>query len=225
MKKLIAFIFTFFSYTAVGLENITTLRSTGIGENNIPILTGLRDVNWKLPNFGMDAFVVDPQSTIIGIGPYEPGRWIDPSILSTPAKWISFDKDPFNVNPYLGTYLFETQFDLSNYKPETASIAMNWAATGRTYVIINNHMATYNLKMQDLQLYNVDNKMLVQGINKIQFFTNNAYNINSSWGIGLLASFEGVAQPVPEPSSLISASICTILLLFARRRKKSYVQQ
>jgi hypothetical protein len=213
VRTVIALIFTLFTCNAVGLENIVTLHSTGIGDNNSPILSGLTDVNWKLPNFSTDAFVVDPQTTVIGNGPYEPGKWIDPSILPIPAKWISFDSNPFNVNPYLGTYLFESEFDLSDYKIETANISVNWAATGRTYVILNGYMATYNLEMQDLQLYNVDNRMLVQGVNKIQFFVHNNYNISSSWGIGLLASFKGVAQPVPEPSTIICAIISSPILL------------
>jgi hypothetical protein len=200
---------------------IPGLYNTGVDDSGVPLPDNVDDPHYSL--LGVDIFGpgnVLPDATLPADGfPIPP--WVANSGTS---RWIGPAAN--DANGPAGYYYYETLFDLTGMRPETAVIRGQWATDNYGYEILLNGTPTGNLNTSQFGAFTPFEiaghlgDPFVEGLNSLIFVVTNAPGgAANPAGLRIEGLTAGV-EPIPEPSTIALAGAAILGLLWARRRKR-----
>ena len=207
---------------------ITSLFSTGIGANGLPVAEGSADTHYSL--------IASPTGSGYGATTYvtssAPGYPIGPWMAnSSTSQWIEPVSGTSSTH-LVGLYDYQTTFDLTGFNPQTASITLRVAVDNNlTDILVNNHSTgfAYSGFTSFSNSVTINTASFFQaGVNTLTFRTSNDSNgttANLQNPTGLRVEIQGASaaknSPVPEPASILMlAGALAPAALVARRRNK-----
>jgi hypothetical protein len=194
--------------------------------NSIVIFnTGVDTFGNTLP----DATVGDPHYTLTSVpggsttdirvrtsaGGYPIGPYIGDDVLST---WIGPNNDTMIDGP-VGTFIYETTFNLTGLNPATASLTIGWSTDNNGLDVVLNGSSTGQTTSDSQFLVGFSTFTIssgfVAGINTLDFLVN-----NGGGPTALRTEISGTADSagVPEPMSLVLLGSGFVALGMLRRR-------
>ena len=179
------------------MGSIPSVYSTGINDFYNPLNTGSLDFHYTLtpPNVPWGTWVNATTTDITGTGwavPVDNARWI--SIAATPG-----------TNQASQDYW--TAFNLDRFDSSTAEITGTWQASGTASMYLNGQFVG-SIAGGTASPFKISSGF-TQQFNWLQF----TVATDTSGNNGLLISMTGTANPVPEPSAIVS--ICGGLIAAA----------
>ena len=184
---------------------IPSVYSTGINDFYNPLPSGSLDFHYSLtqPGTPIGAIEFATVADTTGTG------WLQPW---DNARWVSISQDPATG---LSSQTYTTGFNLDRFDASTAVITGEWVASGPATVYVNG-LATLITNNGTRSSFTISGPFN-SGINWLAFQVESAGGRN-----GLLVSMTGTANPIPEPSAIISTAIGVfagaIALLWRKRQ-------
>ena len=172
------------------MGSVPSVYSTGINDFYNPLRTGDLDFHYSLTQPGtpigsqVSATVADTTGT----------GWIQPWDNS---RWIASNQDPATPQTSVTYY---TAFNLDRFDASTAVINGEWVGSGPSTIYVNG-LATPIVNNGTRSAFTISGPWNQQ-INWLAFEVASANNQN-----GLLVSMTGTANPIPEPSAIVSTAI------------------
>jgi len=184
---------------------IPSVYSTGINDFYNPLNTGSLDFHYSLtaPGTPIGSQVPATVADTTGTG------WIQPW---DNARWVSIAQDPATTQQIVTYY---TAFNLDRFDASTAVINGEWAASGAATIYVNG-LATPIVNNGTRSAFTLSGPW-TPGINRLAFEVASSNNQN-----GLLISMTGTANPIPEPSAIVSTGIGVVagaIALMWRKRQ------
>ena len=177
---------------------VPSVYSTGINDfyNSLP--SGSLDFHYSLtaPGTPIGSQVFTTTADTTGTG------WIQPW---DNARWIATSQDPATL---LQSVTYYTAFNLDRFDASTAVITGEWAASGAAEIYLNGlstNITVVNDNGTAKHPFTLTGPF-TGGINWLSFTVASENGRN-----GLLVSITGTAQPVPEPSAIISTAIGAVV--------------
>jgi hypothetical protein len=201
---------------AAGRVAIASLRNSG----------AVAPKGAAMPDRTVDPGVVlNPQSTVIapvltktGASGFPVPPWTPDSIYST---WLVPSLD---TNAPEGDYYYETTFNLTGLKPETAEIYGRWATDNDGVDVLLNGVPTGNPTLNqfadwtDFTLSAATGETFLPGINTLTFLVHNQPVSPNPTGVRF-EFLSGTAQAVPEPGAFGMLTVCAIAAALRRRAR------
>lgn len=180
------------------MGSITSVYSTGINDFYNPLPSGSLDFHYSLtaPGTPIGSQVFTTTADTTGTG------WIQPW---DNARWIATSQDPATL---LQSVTYYTAFNLDRFDASTAVITGEWAASGAAEIYLNGlstNITVVNDNGTAKHPFTLTGPF-TGGINWLSFTVASESGRN-----GLLVSMTGTAQPVPEPSAIISTAIGAVV--------------
>lgn len=187
------------------MGSIPSVYSTGINDFYNPLNTGSLDFHYTLtpPSVPWGTWVNATATDTTGTGwavPVDNARWI--SIAATPGTNQT-------------TQDYWTAFNLDRFDSSTAEITGTWQASDTASMYLNGQFAG-SITGGTVSPFTL-NSGFTPGINWLQF----TVATDTSGNNGLLISMTGTANPVPEPSALITTAIGLIVAAFGLKMRKA----
>ena len=187
------------------MGSIPSVYSTGINDFYSPLNTGSLDFHYSLtqPGTPIGAIEFATVADTTGTG------WLQPW---DNARWVSISQDPATG---LSSQFYYTAFNLDRFDSSTAVITGEWAASGPTSIYLNG-LAANIVSTGSRSSFTVSGPFN-SGINWLAFQVESAGGKN-----GLLVSMTGTANPIPEPSAIVSTAIGVVagaIALLWRKRQ------
>ncbi len=184
---------------------IPSVYSTGINDFYNPLPSGSLDFHYSLtaPGTPIGSQVSATTADTTGTG------WVQPW---DNARWIATSQEPATL---LQSVTYYTAFNLDRFDASTAVINGEWVASGQATIYVNGLATpiTNNVTRSAFTLSGPWNKQ----INWLAFEVASSNNQN-----GLLVSMTGTANPIPEPSAMISTAIGVVAgaIIMAWRKRQ-----
>ena len=180
------------------MGSVPSVYSTGINDFYNPLNTGSLDFHYSLtqPGTPIGSQVPATVADTTGTG------WIQPW---DNARWVSIAQDP---STSLLSQFYYTAFNLDRFDASTAVITGEWAASGAAEIYLNGlstNITVVNDNGTAKHPFTLTGPF-TGGINWLSFTVASESGRN-----GLLVSMTGTAQPVPEPSAIISTAIGAVV--------------
>lgn len=177
---------------------VPSVYSTGINDFYNPLPSGSLDFHYSLtaPGTPIGSQVSATTADTTGTG------WIQPW---DNARWIATSQDPATL---LQSVSYYTAFNLDRFDESTAVITGEWAASGAAEIYLNGlstNITVVNDNGTAKHPFTLTGPF-TGGINWLSFTVASEGGRN-----GLLVSITGTAQPVPEPSAIISTAIGAVV--------------
>lgn len=180
------------------MGSVPSVYSTGINDFYNPLPSGSLDFHYSLTTpgtpIGSQVFATTADTTGTG--------WIQPW---DNARWIATSQDPATL---LQSVTYYAGFNLDRFDASTAVITGEWAASGAAEIYLNG-LSTNITVVNDNGTVKHPFTLtgpFTGGINWLSFTVASEGGRN-----GLLVSMAGTAQPVPEPSAIISTAIGAVV--------------
>ena len=186
------------------MGSVPSVYSTGINDFYNPLQSGSLDFHYSLtaPGTPIGSQVCATVADTTGTG------WIQPWDNS---RWIAANQDPATPQQ---TVTYYTAFNLDRFDASTAIINGEWVASGPATIYVNG-LATPITNNGTRSAFTLSGPW-TPGINRLAFEVASTNNQN-----GLLVSMTGNAQPIPEPSAIVSIAIGILAAIFAMKWKKA----
>lgn len=207
LAALLVLAFGFASHT-LAVPIPYSIFNTGVDNSNAPLPFGSVDPHWVLsaaPVGGPNALVQNPR----------PGSWV---ANTSDSQWIGRTANGSqNVPP--GLYVFDQAFDLTGFDETTATLTGDWASDNSSQIFLNgvntgiSHVGGGSafLAFDTFTL----NTGFVPGINTLSM---RVLNFGGPGGLHVDA-LRGLAEPIPEPVSLVLVVTAVGLACAIRRRR------
>lgn len=187
------------------MGSVPSVYSTGINDFYNPLNTGSLDFHYSLtaPGTPIGSQVPATVADTTGTG------WIQPWDNS---RWIANNQDPATPQQ---TVTYYTAFNLDRFDASTAIINGEWVASGPATIYVNG-LATPITNNGTRSAFSLSGPW-TPGINRLAFEVASTNNQN-----GLLVSMTGTANPIPEPSAMISTAIGVVAgaIIMAWRKRQ-----
>lgn len=189
------------------MGSVPSVYSTGINDFYNPLPSGSLDFHYSLtaPGTPIGSQVFTTTADTTGTG------WIQPW---DNARWIATSQDPATL---LQSVTYYTAFNLDRFDASTAVITGEWAASGAAEIYLNGlstNITVVNDNGTAKHPFTLTGPF-TGGINWLSFTVASEGGRN-----GLLVSMTGTAQPVPEPSAIISIATGIIAVALAMQWRK-----
>ena len=187
------------------MGSVPSVYSTGINDFYNPLNTGSLDFHYSLtaPGTPIGSQVPATVADTTGTG------WIQPWDNS---RWIAANQDPATPQQ---TVTYYTAFNLDRFDASTAVITGEWVGSGPSTIYVNG-LATPIVNNGTRSAFMISGPWTNQ-INWLAFEVASTNNQN-----GLLVSMTGTANPIPEPSAMISTAIGVVAgaIIMAWRKRQ-----
>ena len=206
------------SATVQVLDNVPGLYNTGVDVDKQPLAAGATDPHYTL--------LVNPDntsSTLALVQSGTPGAW-NPN--SATSLWIGPRTNTggavgqsVNAGEGLGTYVYRTSIDLTNFDLSTVTIRGKWASDNETIAIRVNGTAVTGIDylgantygtLKSFTLDSVIAPTLTGGINTIDFVVQNADPVTGFTGLRI-QDFEAVGFIAPNTAPHIAVQPVSVV--------------
>ncbi|GGA21811.1 PEP-CTERM sorting domain-containing protein [Okeania sp. KiyG1] len=177
---------------------IPDLFPTGVDSSGTILGDGVADPNYNILETTSSGIVVNQANV--------PSVWF-PNNSNSRWIWETATGQPTNV-----TRTFRTTFDLTGFDPNTASISGEWAVDNEGLDILINGISTGQTSsgFRNLDSFSI-NDGFVSGLNTLDFIAFD-FGISSGFRVDSISgSAELIAEPIPEPSSLLGLVVAGLL--------------
>ncbi len=180
-------------------EPIPGVVGTGLDDNGQLLAAETIDPYWKLVSSPDDDF---PGPDVLTL---KPGFPVGPWLAEGPnSKWVAPQSDQGKGNEP-GVYVYQLQFDLSGFDPETAKLVGQWTADDTGPEIVLNGESTglktstgFNALGGDFEI----TSGFVAGVNTIDFKAENGGDAANPTGIRISLSGTANSLPVQKVKSI-----------------------
>ena len=175
-----------------GLQNITTLFGSGVGENGRTLADGQADPHYKVIVSPDGRNPAGSQARVITNHP----AWLANSSVS---KWVG-PVNPGTASVSGGQYIYETTFDMAGLSTSTASITLRFVADNQLDDVLINGVSTGISKVGFSawgQSFIIDDGF-VPGINTLRF----AWTNGSGPGAFRVEIVSATSEPTPKKTEL-----------------------
>lgn len=214
------------------------LFNTGVDDdgNSVPFAANTPDLHWTItssPYGPLDAILANPGAFPIATGQWIPNTptasWIGPANVPTGGPAGGATGGP-NGSNMLGTYIYQTVFDLSRFVLNTVALSGSYAVDNRLTDIQVNGVSIGPVGaggFNALTNFNIPavGSLFVSGNNTLTFITENGSLPGDEFGpTGLFAQFSLTGIQVPELDSASAtapvALVLSSMIVFLDRRRK-----
>lgn len=191
--------------------DVIPLFNTGVDAGGTPLTDGtIGDPHYSLIAVPGDATDIRVRTSTGGF-PIPP--WIGDDSVSA---WIGPNNNN-NLDGPIGSYDYQTTFDLTGLDPATASIIGRWSADNTGTDILINGVSTGNTAAGFSTWDNFAiGSNFVSGVNTLDFIV---HNDGGATGVRVEMSGTATLRSVPEPSSIALAALGGVMALGYVRRK------
>lgn len=177
-------------------SSIPGLFNTGVNASGTPLPDGT-------PNDPHYALVSVPGGTTTTLVRTSAGGYPIPPYIGDDSLSAWIGPNAFQLDGPVGTYDYQTTFDLTGFVPSTAMIMGEWSTDNNGLMILLNGVDTGNPGTSFTQFSAGFAPFMVMtgfhpGINTLDFLVN-----NGGGPTALRVEMTGTATPTPEPGSLI----------------------